>query len=71
MSVSTTSYVTIDLPSNPWTVAKVDNNKVAITFPRLGIIRLIIFSKFMTVNNTEDIGVGTLVMVLPVVTTSL
>ncbi|XP_060579035.1 uncharacterized protein LOC132736008 [Ruditapes philippinarum] len=58
MLVSTTSYDTIDLPSNPWAAAKVDNNKVAVTFPRLEIIRLITFSKSMTVTNTEDIKVG-------------
>ncbi|XP_060579036.1 uncharacterized protein LOC132736009 [Ruditapes philippinarum] len=58
LSVSTTSYDIIDLPSYPWAVAKVDNNKVAITFPRLGIIRLITFSKSMTVTNNEEIKVG-------------
>jgi DNA-binding beta-propeller fold protein YncE len=46
------------MPSNPWAVAKIDNNKVAVTFPRLGIIKLITFSKSMTVTNTEDIKVG-------------
>ncbi|XP_060596087.1 uncharacterized protein LOC132750162 [Ruditapes philippinarum] len=60
MSVSTSSYDTIDLPSIPWAVAKVDNNKVAITFPDFGIIRLITFSKYMTVTKTEDIKVGQL-----------
>jgi hypothetical protein len=58
LSVSTTSYDRIDLPSYPWAVAKVDNNKVAVTFPRLGTVRLITFSKCMTVTNTEDIEVG-------------
>ncbi|XP_060572458.1 uncharacterized protein LOC132730518 [Ruditapes philippinarum] len=58
LSVSTTSYDTIDLPSYPWAVAKVDNNKVAVTFPNLKIIRLMKFSKHMTVTNTEDIKVG-------------
>ncbi|XP_060596092.1 uncharacterized protein LOC132750165 [Ruditapes philippinarum] len=58
LSVSTTSYDTIDLPSNPWAAAKVDNNKVAVTFPRLEIIKLITFSKSLTVTNTEDIKVG-------------
>ncbi|XP_060570366.1 uncharacterized protein LOC132728702 [Ruditapes philippinarum] len=57
MSVSTTSY-TLDLPSNPGAVAKVDNNKAAVTFPELGIVRLKTFSKCMTVTNTEDTGVG-------------
>jgi hypothetical protein len=57
MSVCTSSYDTIDLPSNPWAVAKVDNNKVAVTFPILEIIRLITFSKSMAVTNTEDIKV--------------
>jgi hypothetical protein len=58
LSFSTSSYDTIDLSSKPWAVAKVDNNKVAITFPILGIIKLITFSKCMTVTNTEDIEVG-------------
>ncbi|XP_060583383.1 uncharacterized protein LOC132739648 [Ruditapes philippinarum] len=58
MSVSTTSYDTIDLPSKPWAFAKVDNNKVAVTFPELTIVRLITFSKSMTVTKTEDIEVG-------------
>ncbi|XP_060572862.1 uncharacterized protein LOC132730833 [Ruditapes philippinarum] len=58
LTVSTSSYDTIDLSSKPWAVAKVDNNKVAITFPYLRIIRLITFSKSMTVTNTEDIEVG-------------
>ncbi|XP_060602472.1 uncharacterized protein LOC132755566 [Ruditapes philippinarum] len=58
MAVSTTTYNTIDLPSNPQAVAKVDNNKVAITFSDLGIIKLITFSKCITVTNTEDIKVG-------------
>ncbi|XP_060594903.1 uncharacterized protein LOC132749204 [Ruditapes philippinarum] len=48
----------IDLPSEPWAAAKVDNNKVAVTFPKLGTIRLITFSKYTTVTNTEDIKVG-------------
>jgi DNA-binding beta-propeller fold protein YncE len=58
MSVSTSSYDTTDLSYNPWAVAKVDNNKVAVTFPVLGILRLITFSKCMTVTNTENIEVG-------------
>jgi hypothetical protein len=58
ISVSTSSYDTIDLPSEPLAVAKVDNNKVAITFSDLGTVRLITFSKCMTVTNTEDIEVG-------------
>ncbi|XP_060579030.1 uncharacterized protein LOC132736004 [Ruditapes philippinarum] len=58
ISVSTTSYDTIDLSSELWAVAKVDNNKVAVTFPELRIIRLIKFSKHMTVTNNEDIKVG-------------
>jgi DNA-binding beta-propeller fold protein YncE len=58
MSVSTSSYDTIDLPPEPWAVAKVDNYKAVITFPELGIIRLITFSKSMTVTNTEDIKIG-------------
>ncbi|XP_060572439.1 uncharacterized protein LOC132730498 [Ruditapes philippinarum] len=55
--VSTSSYDIIDLPSYPWAVAKVDNNKVAITFPDLGIVRLITFSKCIRVTNTEYIKV--------------
>ncbi|XP_060579032.1 uncharacterized protein LOC132736005 [Ruditapes philippinarum] len=58
LSVSTSSYDTTDLPSEPWAVAKVDNNKVAVTFPELGTVRLITFSKCMRVTNTEDIKVG-------------
>ncbi|XP_060582916.1 uncharacterized protein LOC132739257 [Ruditapes philippinarum] len=58
LSVSTSSYERIDLPSNSPAVAKVDNNKVAVTCPRFGIVRLITFSKCMTVTNTEDIKVG-------------
>jgi hypothetical protein len=57
LSVSTSSYDIIDLPSYPWAVAKVDNNKVAITFPDLRTVKLITFSKCMTVTNTEDIEV--------------
>ncbi|XP_060583384.1 uncharacterized protein LOC132739649 [Ruditapes philippinarum] len=58
LSVSMSSSDTIDLPSNPWVVAKVGNNKVAVTFPRSEIISLITFSKCMTVTNIEDIKVG-------------
>ncbi|XP_060572481.1 uncharacterized protein LOC132730540 [Ruditapes philippinarum] len=58
MSVSTSSYDTIDLSSRCWAVAKVDNIKVAVTFVELGIIKLITFSKCMTVTKTEDIKVG-------------
>ncbi|XP_060572427.1 uncharacterized protein LOC132730493 [Ruditapes philippinarum] len=58
MLVSTTSYDTIDLPSYPWAVAKVDNNKAVVTFPELGIIKLIKFSKCMTVTNIKDMKVG-------------
>ncbi|XP_060591670.1 uncharacterized protein LOC132746505 [Ruditapes philippinarum] len=58
LSVSTTSYDTIDLPPEPWAVAKVDNNKAAVTFPGPGILKLITFSKSMTVTSIEDIKVG-------------
>jgi hypothetical protein len=60
MSVNTSSYDTIDLSFNPWAVAKVDNYKSVVTFPKFGLIRLITFSKCMTVTNTEDIKVGEL-----------
>lgn len=60
MSVSTSSYDRIDLLARPWSVAKVNIYKVAVTFPILGIIRLITFSKLMTVTNTENIKVGKL-----------
>jgi hypothetical protein len=58
LPVSTSSYDTINLSSKPWAVAKVENNKAAITFPKSGIIKLITFSKSKTVTNTEDIKVG-------------
>ncbi|XP_060577348.1 uncharacterized protein LOC132734590 [Ruditapes philippinarum] len=57
ISVST-SYDTIDLPVGATAIARVDNNKAVVTLNRLGIIRLITFSKSMTVTNTEDIQVG-------------
>ncbi|XP_060567966.1 uncharacterized protein LOC132726639 [Ruditapes philippinarum] len=58
LSVRNSPYDRIDLPQYPWAVAKVDNKKVAVTHPQLGIIRLITFSKSMTVTNTEDVAVG-------------
>ncbi|XP_060576931.1 uncharacterized protein LOC132734243 [Ruditapes philippinarum] len=58
MSVSTLSYDIIYLYAEPWVVAKVDNNKVAVTFPEFRLLRLITFSKSMSVTNTEDIEVG-------------
>ncbi|XP_053386625.1 E3 ubiquitin-protein ligase TRIM71-like [Mercenaria mercenaria] len=61
-------YDIIELPSEPWDITKLTDNKVAVTFPNETItrlfrspeamIRLITFSDLMSVVNTNDIRVS-------------
>ncbi|XP_053385752.1 uncharacterized protein LOC123538994 [Mercenaria mercenaria] len=58
MKTSSKSSAQVELSSCPWGITKVEDNKVAVTFPIEGIVGLITFSETMTVTNTDDIKVG-------------
>ncbi|XP_045177997.2 uncharacterized protein LOC123538096 [Mercenaria mercenaria] len=58
MKRSSKSNTQVKLSSGPWDITKVEDNKVAVTFPNERIVRLITFSETMTVTNTDVIKVG-------------
>ncbi|XP_045178016.2 uncharacterized protein LOC123538115 [Mercenaria mercenaria] len=47
-----------ELPSSPWAIAKVENNKIAVTHPQEGIIRMVTFSKSGEVIKIDNIASG-------------
>ncbi|XP_053405429.1 uncharacterized protein LOC128558954 [Mercenaria mercenaria] len=51
------AFQTIYMFSKLWAITKVKDNKVAVTLPNEGTIRLITFSNSMTVTNSDDIKV--------------
>lgn len=46
------------MPSAPWGIARVNNDKIAITFPDEEVLRILTVSKDMLVSITEDVIVG-------------
>ncbi|XP_053386649.1 uncharacterized protein LOC128550836 [Mercenaria mercenaria] len=50
-------FDTIKVLSKPWAITSIRDNKVAVTFPEEGIIRMITFSEPISVVNSDDIRV--------------